>query len=40
LRIVFLGEILSLRGYAGAALMLASLMLIELKPDFRKVVSR
>jgi drug/metabolite transporter (DMT)-like permease len=37
---IFLGEILSLRGYAGAALMLASLMLIELKPDFRKVVSR
>lgn len=36
---IFLGEILSLRGYAGAALMLASLMLIELKPDFRKVVS-
>lgn len=36
---IFLGEILSLRGYAGAALMLASLMLIELKPDLRKVVS-
>jgi drug/metabolite transporter (DMT)-like permease len=36
---IFLGEILSLRGYAGAALMLASLMLVELKPDFRKVVS-
>ncbi|MDK9709853.1 DMT family transporter [Acidaminobacter sp.] len=36
---IFLGEILSLRGYAGAVLMLASLLLIELKPDFRKVVS-
>jgi len=36
---IFLGEILSIRGYAGAALMLASLMLIELKPDYRKVVS-
>lgn len=36
---IFLGEILSIRGYAGAALMLASLMLIEFKPDYRKVVS-
>lgn len=37
---IFLGEVLSIRGYAGAVLMLASLMLIELKPQFRKVVSR
>lgn len=36
---IFLGEILSLRGYAGAALMLTSLLLVELKPDLRKVVS-
>jgi drug/metabolite transporter (DMT)-like permease len=36
---LFLGEVLSPRGYAGAALMLASLMLVEVRPSFRKSVS-